>query len=128
MGAMHNELYIHNDIKPANILANHFGEIKLSDLGTVTKLNGVTFKCKKNNGTQKYQAPEKLTLGSPSYTMKNDIWSLGVSTYELFFGDKYTAEDETKYCTKPIKLKAKKCGLSKECRKFINSCLTENDT
>jgi len=126
--AMHNELYIHNDIKPANILANHFGEIKLSDLGTVTKLKDGTKRCRKNNGTQKYQAPEKMinSKGS-SYTMKNDIWSLGISAYELFFGDKYTVNDETLYCIKPPKLKAKKCGLSKECCKFINECLTKDD-
>ena len=60
---LHRDLYVHNDIKPANILANHFGEIKLSDLGTVLQLKEKKKLLTRNNGTQRYQAPEKI-MGS----------------------------------------------------------------
>jgi len=30
---LHNKLYIHNDIKPDNILINNYGDVKLSDFG-----------------------------------------------------------------------------------------------
>ena len=56
----------------------------------------------------------------------SDIWSLGISAYELFFGDSYNAVDETRFCTNPPKLKPKKDGLSKECCKFINQCFTKD--
>ncbi len=37
---LHSNLYVHNDIKPANILVNKYGEIKISDFDTVLQLHG----------------------------------------------------------------------------------------
>lgn len=89
------------DIKPSNILANTAGEIKLADFGVSGELiNSIanTFV-----GTSTYMSvcqppytgalersadpalqPERIQ-GAP-YTIKSDVWSLGISLIELALG------------------------------------------
>jgi len=73
---------IHRDIKPSNILANTNGEIKICDFGVSGELiNSIanTFV-----GTSTYMSPERIQ-GS-QYSIKSDIWSLGISLIELAQG------------------------------------------
>lgn len=73
---------IHRDIKPSNILCNSQGEIKICDFGVSGELvNSIadTFV-----GTSTYMSPERIQ-GAP-YTVKSDVWSLGVSLIELALG------------------------------------------
>merc|ERR1712154_225829 len=129
LSALHNNLYIHNDIKPANILSNKYGEIKLSDFGTLIKLKKESELIKnKNNGTQRYQSPEKMVKHPIKFNTKTDIWSIGVTTYELLFGDSYNAQDELAYITNPPKLTTKKHGISALCCDFITKCLIIDDS
>lgn len=58
--AVHERGYVHNDVKPANILCNKYGEVKLSDFGTAKRMRNPKSYLTKNCGTQRYQAPEKL--------------------------------------------------------------------
>ena len=57
---------------------------------------------------------------------KTDIWSLGVTAYELLFGDGY-AQEELAYVTNTPVLTPKTHKLSAECCDFIQKCLTEDD-
>ncbi|WVR05932.1 hypothetical protein IAU60_002958 [Kwoniella sp. DSM 27419] len=73
---------IHRDIKPSNILVNTSGEIKICDFGVSGELiNSIanTFV-----GTSTYMSPERIQ-GAP-YTIKSDVWSLGISLVELALG------------------------------------------
>lgn len=73
---------MHRDIKPSNILLNSKGEIKLCDFGVSSELEGsiaMTFV-----GTGTYMAPERIQ-GSP-YTVKSDVWSVGLTLMELAIG------------------------------------------
>ncbi|PPQ70321.1 hypothetical protein CVT25_000141 [Psilocybe cyanescens] len=73
---------IHRDIKPSNILLNSEGEIKLCDFGVSGELiNSIanTFV-----GTSVYMSPERIQ--GAEYTIKSDIWSLGISLIELATG------------------------------------------
>ncbi|WVQ82774.1 hypothetical protein IAT38_004906 [Cryptococcus sp. DSM 104549] len=73
---------IHRDIKPSNILCNTAGEIKICDFGVSGELiNSIanTFV-----GTSTYMSPERIQ-GAP-YTIKSDVWSLGISLIELALG------------------------------------------
>ncbi|GLB45695.1 putative serine/Threonine protein kinases, catalytic domain [Lyophyllum shimeji] len=73
---------IHRDIKPSNILCNSLGEIKLCDFGVSGELiNSIahTFV-----GTSIYMSPERIQ--GAEYSVKSDVWSLGISLIELALG------------------------------------------
>jgi len=73
---------IHRDIKPSNILFNSQGEIKICDFGVSGELiNSIadTFV-----GTSTYMSPERIQ--GAVYTVKSDVWSLGISLIELALG------------------------------------------
>ena len=73
---------MHRDIKPSNVLVNSKGAIKLCDFGVSGELvNSVanTFV-----GTSTYMAPERIQ-GS-NYTIKSDVWSVGLMVMELAIG------------------------------------------
>ncbi|KAK6966404.1 mitogen-activated protein kinase [Favolaschia claudopus] len=68
--------------KPSNILCNSAGEIKICDFGVSGELiNSIadTFV-----GTSTYMSPERIQ--GAQYTVKSDVWSLGVSLIELALG------------------------------------------
>ncbi|TEB40148.1 Pkinase-domain-containing protein [Coprinellus micaceus] len=73
---------IHRDIKPSNILFNSKGEIKICDFGVSGELiNSIadTFV-----GTSTYMSPERIQ--GAQYSVKSDVWSLGISLIELALG------------------------------------------
>lgn len=69
---------MHRDIKPSNILL-HNGVIKLADFGFCKPLKDSRDLSKTMLGSPIYMAPE--ILKGEIYTMKADIWSLGVVLY-----------------------------------------------
>ncbi|CAN8233072.1 unnamed protein product [Cochlearia groenlandica] len=77
---------IHRDIKASNILVNNKGVLKLGDFGLA---NVVTPK-NKNQLTSRvvtlwYRAPE-LLMGSTSYGVSIDLWSVGCVFAEILMG------------------------------------------
>ena len=73
---------MHRDIKPSNVLVNSKGAIKLCDFGVSGELvNSIadTFV-----GTSTYMAPERIQ--GAKYTVKSDVWSLGLMVMELAIG------------------------------------------
>jgi len=75
---------IHRDIKSANILLSDRDDIKISDFGTAqisqsehTQIDGFV-------GSPAYMAPEQINEETPS--VQTDIYSLGVTMYELLAG------------------------------------------
>jgi serine/threonine protein kinase len=79
MAQQHN--IVHRDVKPANIMVDNAGRVKLTDFGvayvpasTITG-NGTAL------GSPRYMSPEQVT-GAP-IDPRSDIFSLGVVLYEL---------------------------------------------
>ena len=74
---------IHRDIKPSNVLIkyhNDHAQCKLCDFGLAKILDKETSNTS-DIGTKKYRAPE---ISSNKYNEKVDIYSLGITTKELF--------------------------------------------
>lgn len=70
---------MHRDIKPSNILVNSRGYIKLCDFGVSSELENSVADTFVGTGT--YMSPERIQ-GS-HYTVKSDVWSVGLTLMEL---------------------------------------------
>src|SRR5262245_28147539 len=83
--AAHRRNIVHRDIKPANIILTDEGFVRIVDFGLALLIgessvttSGVTV------GTVAYMSPEQTTTSDVG--PNTDIWSLGVTLYELLTG------------------------------------------
>lgn len=84
----HEHHIVHRDIKPQNILFARDGRVKVTDFGIAVGLSDVTQTYNSSNsimGSVHYISPEQVQ-GLPA-TEKSDIYSVGVTLYEMFTGD-----------------------------------------
>ncbi|MDH3364149.1 MAG: serine/threonine protein kinase, partial [Gammaproteobacteria bacterium] len=82
----HNQGVIHRDIKPANLLYNpKDGSLKISDFGVARMTDNNRTKTGIVLGTPMYMSPEQL--GAENLTGQSDLFSLGVTLYELLVGE-----------------------------------------
>ena len=78
---IHERKILHRDIKPANIFKTKTGIIKFGDFGVSKLLASTLQKASTEIGTPLYLSPE--IVKGQKYDATTDIWSLGVTLYEL---------------------------------------------
>jgi len=82
----HNQGVIHRDIKPANLMYNpKEGSLKITDFGVARMTDHNATKTGIVLGTPMYMSPEQL--GAEDLTGLSDLFSLGVTLYELLTGE-----------------------------------------
>ena len=79
----HSQNLTHCDIKPANIMIDKNGVIKLADFG-IARVSDAATATMVGAGTPAYMAPEQARGLDP--TPKTDIYALGIVLYEMFTG------------------------------------------
>tara|TARA_Y100000310_G_C20663317_1_gene806018 strand:- start:1122 stop:1979 length:858 start_codon:yes stop_codon:yes gene_type:complete len=84
LGGLHVVDYVHKDIKPANLLLSLDG-FKILDMGLAVPLNETCRKFKLLAGSPGFMSPE--TCRGDELTPASDIYSLGISLYEMFAGE-----------------------------------------
>jgi PAS domain S-box-containing protein len=97
LGQVHARGIIHKDFNPANILVNDAGEVRLTGFGIATRLRRERHKPGAPEliaGTLAYMAPEQTGRMNRSVDSRSDLYSLGVTLYEMVTGTlPFTASD-----------------------------------
>lgn len=114
--AFHRQEMIHQDLRPANIMIDKNGTVKLIDLGSV-RVAGITeintlLDQEHLLGTATYSAPEYFTGDVGSY--KSDLFSLGVIVYQMLSGELPYGTDVAKIGSKSEQKKLKYRTLYRE--------------
>jgi len=81
--AAHKNLIIHRDIKPQNIIISREGKVKVTDFGIARAASSNTISSNVM-GSVHYTSPEQARGGYSD--AKSDIYSLGITMYEMVTG------------------------------------------
>lgn len=126
---MHNRTVVYRDLKPANILLDENGHVRISDLGLACD-----FSKKKPHasvGTHGYMAPEVLAKGV-AYDSSADWFSFGCMLYKLLKGHSPFRQHKTKAGIKNSDMEKiainhdidlPDAGFSPECQDLIEGLL-----
>ncbi len=89
MSEAHSQGLIHGDLKPANLILESSGAVRILDFGLAIKVDvnaTMSLQTEEFHGTVAYMAPELLS--GKKNDVKTDIYALGVIFYEMLVGHK----------------------------------------
>lgn len=81
--AAHHNNIVHRDVKPQNIIISTDGKVKVADFGIARAASSNTISSNVM-GSVHYSSPEQARGGYSDY--KSDIYSLGITMYEMLTG------------------------------------------
>jgi serine/threonine protein kinase len=80
----HGRGVLHRDIKPANLMLTRDGQVKIGDFGIAKRMTSDDTGTRRMVGSPRYMSPEQVN--NEAVTAQTDLYSLGVSMYELLTG------------------------------------------
>lgn len=83
LAAIHNQGILHRDFKPANVIIDSQGRIRITDFGIASLVDEVNTDLARA-GTPAYMSPEQIR--GRGINVRSDIYSLGLVLYEIFTG------------------------------------------
>jgi predicted ATPase/signal transduction histidine kinase len=89
LGQMHGRGLVHKDIKPAHVLVDGEGRVRLTGFGIASRTRRepqVPTPPEVIAGTFAYMAPEQTGRMNRSVDARSDLYSLGITLYELLTG------------------------------------------
>ncbi len=116
LAAVHDQGLLHRGLKPANVMLDGRGKVRLADFGLASAAGeaGDT-----GSGTPAYMAPEQLAGQEAS--PRSDLYALGLVLYELYTGKKAFAGAGRD--TPPSKPSSHVSGLAPAVERVIVRCL-----
>ncbi|KAI5968840.1 KIC1 [Candida margitis] len=129
LSAVHKLGVMHRDLKAANVLISKEGNVQLCDFGVAAKVVSNSSKRTTMAGTPYWMAPEVIKSGE-AYNSKADIWSLGITVYEIATGNPPYCDKDASWAMQliskgtPPRLEGREYSPAlKEC---VALCLDEN--
>ncbi len=84
LSAAHVEGIVHRDIKPSNLMIDKQGKLWITDFGLARRVNDHTLTASGDLlGTLRYMSPEQAKAEAALIDGRSDIYSLGVTLYEM---------------------------------------------
>ena len=86
LGQAHERGVVHCDLKPANLLLDEFGEIRVTDFGLARSLGGDTPWAAEIEGTAPFMAPEQASRFWGVIDRRTDVYGVGAVLFALLTG------------------------------------------
>lgn len=126
MEAAHGNHIVHRDIKPQNIIISKEGKVKVTDFGIAKAVTSDTI-TSNAMGSVHYLSPEQARGGFSDE--KSDIYSLGVTMYEMltgrvpFIGDNTVSVALCHLQEDPIPLRDLEPGIPVSLDRIVQKCM-----
>lgn len=120
-------LFVHRDIKPENIMIDDSNTIKIIDMGLakfqLAKTTTFFVNFPLFGGVYKYMSPEQ-SISYESVTPASDIYSFGVTMYDLLGGDSFSAYNASKSSDDIVRIE----GIPEEFHQIVAKCMRADMT
>ena len=130
LGQLHGRGLIHKDIKPANVLVDSAtGRVRLTGFGIASRLPRERQPPEPPEfiaGTLAYMAPEQTGRVNRSIDSRSDLYSLGVTFYEMLTGSlPFTASDPMEWVH--CHIARQPAAPSERLQQCSSGCLRDHD-